>query len=62
MFYLTTFLICAVDQEDAERATSELLKETKKREWRITLPDVRKWTDKIEDLKLEDIFNGVKPV
>lgn len=62
MFYLTTFVICAKGKEDAERATSTLLEETENRDWRIVLPSLRDWTDKIEDLKLEEIFNGIHPM
>lgn len=62
MFFLTTFVICAVDKDDAERVASILLEETENRDWRIILPKIRDWTDKIEDLKLEDIYNGIQPM
>ncbi|KAF2787452.1 hypothetical protein K505DRAFT_421768 [Melanomma pulvis-pyrius CBS 109.77] len=62
MFYLTTFVICAVDKEDAEKKTAMILEEMEKREWRIVMPSLRDWTEKIADLRLGEMFNGVRPV
>jgi hypothetical protein len=62
MFYLTTFVICAADVEDAEKVVSQLLEDTESRGWRIILPSLRDWTRRVEDLKLEDLFNGVQPM
>ena len=62
MFYLTTFVICAIDAEDAEKVTSTLLEEIENREWRIILPSLRDWKTDVKELKLENIFNGVHPV
>lgn len=62
MFYLTTFVICALNKTDAEQAITALLEETEKRNWRVVLPNVRDWTSNIEELNLEDIFSGIHPV
>lgn len=61
MFYLTTFVICAVDAVDAGRGVSMLLEETEKREWTITVPGVEDWTSNIEQLKLDELFAGIRP-
>ena len=58
-FYLSTFIICAMDEEDAELKSAELLEETEDRGWRITIPKVRNWKSKIEDLKLDALYSGV---
>lgn len=62
MFYLTTFVICAIDKDDAEKVAATLLEETEQRGWRIILPNLRDWSNKIEDLKLEDMFSGIHPI
>lgn len=62
MFYLTTFVLCAVDKEDAEKKAAMILEEVEKREWRIVMPSLRDWTERIEDLRLGEMFNGVRPV
>jgi hypothetical protein len=61
MFYLTTFVICATDTEDAEYKSATLLEEMEDRGWRISLPKPREWKSDIEDLKLETLFEGVGP-
>ncbi|KAH7119679.1 hypothetical protein B0J11DRAFT_582191 [Dendryphion nanum] len=61
MFYLTTFVICAVDAVDAGRGVSMLLEETEKREWTITVPGLEDWTSNIEQLKLDELFAGIRP-
>lgn len=62
MFYLTTFVICATDQEDGEQKTIALLDEMEDRGWRITLPKVHEWTSDVEELKLDELYHGIKPV
>ncbi|KAF2123545.1 hypothetical protein P153DRAFT_426952 [Dothidotthia symphoricarpi CBS 119687] len=61
MFYLSTFVICAVDADDAEHNSATLLEEMEDRGWRITLPRVREWTASVEEMKLEVLFGGVGP-
>lgn len=61
MIYLTTFVICATDKEDAEHKSRILLDEMEDRGWRITLPRVQYWKTNIESLKLEALFRGVDP-
>jgi hypothetical protein len=61
MFYLTTFVICATDVEDAERKSTSLLDEMEDRGWRITLPRPREWKSEIDELKLEVLYEGVRP-
>jgi hypothetical protein len=61
MFYLTTFVICANDQEDAERKMIMLLDEMEDRGWRVTLPRPHEWTSNVEELKLDTLYNGIKP-
>lgn len=43
MFYLSSFVICALDEEDAARKIETLLEETEDRGWRISVPEVRNW-------------------
>lgn len=61
MFYLTTFVICATDLEDAEHKSNTLLEEMEDRGWRISLPRPREWRSELGDLKLETLYEGVKP-
>jgi hypothetical protein len=61
MFYLTTFVICATDQEDGDRKAATILEEMEDRGWRVTLPKIPEWTSDIDELKLELLFNGVNP-
>ncbi|CAA9966258.1 hypothetical protein PTMSG1_09617 [Pyrenophora teres f. maculata] len=61
MFYLTTFVICATDHEDAHRKTETLLEEMEDRGWRVTLPRVHEWEGGVEALRLGGLFNGVRP-
>ncbi|CBX98999.1 hypothetical protein IAQ61_001276 [Plenodomus lingam] len=60
-FYLTTFVICATDMEDADVKVVQLLDEMDDRGWRVTLPRTHEWTSRLDDLKLETLFNGVGP-
>jgi hypothetical protein len=62
MFYLTTFVICAMDMEDAERKAGILLEETEKKGWRVVLPSARDWTKEICELRLDKLFGGVGPM
>ena len=62
MFYLTSFVICATDAGDAERKSMSLLDEMEDRGWRITLPRPRDWKAKMDELQLETLFEGVRPV
>ncbi|KAF2744741.1 hypothetical protein M011DRAFT_496021 [Sporormia fimetaria CBS 119925] len=62
MFYLTTFVVCAKNEEDIERVTATLLDETDKRGWRISLPDASGWSTSVDELKLGEMFNGTQPV
>jgi hypothetical protein len=61
MFYLTTFVVCALDRDDAEKVVATLLEVTVSKGWRIILPSVRDWTSRVEELKLEEIFNEIPP-
>ena len=61
MFYLTTFVICATDIEDGERKTATILEEMEDRGWKATLPKTRHWTTDLDELKLDTLFNGVRP-
>lgn len=61
MFYLTTFVICATDQEDGDRKSAMLLEEMEDRGWRVTLPRIHEWTSDVEELKLEKLYNGIRP-
>jgi hypothetical protein len=61
MFYLTTFVICATDLEDAENKSVTLLEEMEDRGWRISLPQPREWKTDLNDLKLDTLFEGVRP-
>lgn len=61
MFYLTTFAICATDIEDGERKAANLLQEMDDRGWRISLPKPRDWKSDLEELKLGELFEGVRP-
>jgi len=61
MFYLTTFVICATDQDDADRKTTTILEEMEDRGWRVTLPRLHEWTSDIDELKLEKLYNGIHP-
>ncbi|KAF2175897.1 hypothetical protein K469DRAFT_609184 [Zopfia rhizophila CBS 207.26] len=62
MFYLTTFVICAVDKEDAEKAASTILDEMEKLKWKIVLPSLRDWKENIEELNLDEMFQGIRPM
>ena len=48
-----------MDEEDAKLKPAELLEETEDRGWRITIPKIRNWRSKIEDLKLDALYSGV---
>lgn len=61
MFYLTTFVICATDQEDGERKAATILEEMEDRGWRVTLSKTPEWMSDIDELRLEKLFNGVPP-
>ena len=61
MFYMTTFVVCATDVEDAERKSANLLEEMEDRGWKISLPKPREWKSNIGDLKLEQLYAGIKP-
>jgi hypothetical protein len=61
MFYLTTFVICAIGKEDAEDKAAMLLEETQDRGWRIVMPRVSEWKSDVEELKLETLYEGVRP-
>jgi hypothetical protein len=50
-----------MNEEDAELKSAELLEETEDRGWRITIPKVKSWKFKIEDLKLDALYSGVRP-
>jgi hypothetical protein len=62
MFYLTTFVICATDLEDAEHKSATLMEEMEERGWRISLPRPREWKTELNDLKLDTLFEGIRPV
>ena len=61
MFYLSSFVICALDEEDAERKTETLLEETEDRGWRISIPKIKNWKFHVQDLKLGALYSGVRP-
>ena len=61
-FYLTTFVICAVDADDAKKVTSMILDEAEKKSWRIVLPSLRDWKVEVADLKLGTMFQGIRPI
>lgn len=62
MFYLTTFVICATDIDDAERKIATILEEVEDRGWKVTLPKAREWSTDLNEMKLDTLFNGMKPV
>lgn len=62
MIYLTTFVICAVDIEDAEKKARILLEETDDRGWKIVLPNVRDWSTNAKDMRLDKLFGGIGPM
>lgn len=61
MFYLTSFVICATDVDDAEHKSATLLEEMEDRGWRVSLPRPREWKSELEDLKLDTLFGGIRP-
>lgn len=61
LVYLTTFLICATDLDDAEEKTITLLDEMDDRGWKAQLPRIEDWTADVADLKLDKLFGGVRP-
>ncbi|KAF5854206.1 hypothetical protein GGP41_006955 [Bipolaris sorokiniana] len=61
MFYLTTFVICATDIDDAERKIATILEEVEDRGWKVTLPKTREWSTDLDEMKLDTLFNGMKP-
>ena len=50
-----------MDEQDAELKSQELLEITEDRGWRINIPRVRSWKSKVEDLKLDALYNGIRP-
>jgi hypothetical protein len=50
-----------MDEQDAELKSAELLEETEDRGWRITIPKIRNWKSKVEDLKLDALYSGIRP-
>lgn len=61
MFYLTTFVICATDLDDADQKTAILLDEMEDRGWKVTLPHIHEWTSDIDNMKLDTLFGGIRP-
>lgn len=61
MFYLSTFVICAVDPADAERKAETLLEETEDRGWRISISKLKDWKSNVQDLRLDALYSGVRP-
>lgn len=61
MFYLTTFVICGIDQDDGDRKATKILEEMEDRGWRVTLPRVHEWSSNIEELKLDTLYGGIRP-
>lgn len=61
MFYLSSFFICALDEEDAQRKTEILLEETEDRVWRVSIPEIRNWKSHVQDPKLDALYSGMKP-
>ena len=62
MFYLSSFVICAIHNQDAHDKAATLLEETEDRGWRVTLPHVRDWKTEVADLRLDALYTGVRPV
>ncbi|OCK81046.1 hypothetical protein K432DRAFT_296380 [Lepidopterella palustris CBS 459.81] len=62
MFYLTTFVICAVDETGVEEAMVSILDEADKHDWKLIIPPLRHWTTDIDSLHLTDTFQGIRPV
>ena len=60
-FYLTTFAVCATDIKDAEHKSADLLQEMEDRGWRISLPKPREWKTNMDELRLDALFEGVRP-
>ena len=61
MFYLSSFVICALDEEDAETKIETLLEEMEDRGWRMSVPKVVNWKFHVQDLKLGALYSGIRP-
>ncbi len=60
-FHLTTFVVCAVDQEDARDKMNQLYEVAQKHSLRLRIPPLSMWTDDCERLGLDKIYDGVRP-
>ncbi len=60
-FYLTTFVVCAVNARDAEQKAKQLHGVAKKHGLKLNIPPASLWVDGCEGAGLEKIYSGVRP-
>ena len=60
-FYLTTFVVCAVDQTDAQEKMRQLYEVAQRHGLRLCIPSLSMWAGDYRRIGLDKIYNGVKP-
>ena len=60
-FHLTTFVICAIDTQDAAKKVTHLHEVAEKHGLKLSIPPVSLWVDQYERTGLEKLYNGVRP-
>ena len=60
-FYLTTFVVCALDERDAHKKIGQLFRVAQQHNWRLSIPPVSLWADDCEKIGLDRLYNGVRP-
>lgn len=60
-FYLTTFVVCALDKQDAHKKIRRLFEVAQKHGLRLRVPPVSSWAEDCEKMGLDKIYNGVRP-
>ena len=60
-FHLTTFVICAIDTQDAAKKVTHLHEVAEKHGLKLSIPPISLWVDQYERTGLEKLYNGVRP-
>ena len=60
-FYLTTFVVCAVDQENAQANIRQLHEVAQRHGLRLYIPSSSMWAVDYKGIGLDKIYNGAKP-
>lgn len=58
----TTFIVCAATAAEAEDNAEMLLKVANKKGWRLSFPLPNRWTSDLEELDVEFLWCGIRPL